>query len=217
MLPNFKERNPDISMTLPEQTVAFSLHGNRYINVTNRCTLSCRYCPKRTSNWNVGPYNLRLQREPSREEMLAAALEPGQYREIVFGGLGEPTLRLYDVLDVAAQLHRHGKRVRINTDGLANIVHGRDITPDFEGIIDAISISLNAHNEETYNAHFRPPVPNAFNAVLDFASRACEFVPTVTLTAIDGLPGIDLERCARLAADAGVDFRPRRSAKTEVC
>jgi TatD DNase family protein len=196
-------------MESSEQTVGFLLHGNRYINVTNRCTLNCRYCPKTTCNWKVGPYNLRLQREPSREEMLAAALQPGEYREIVFGGFGEPTLRLYDILDVAAQLRRHGKPIRINTDGLANLVQGRDITPDFEGIVDAISISLNAHDKKTYNEHFQPPVPEAFDSVLQFADRAREFIPIVTLTAIESLPGVDLERCARLAADVGAGFRRR--------
>ena len=196
-------------MESPEQTIGFSLRGNRYINVTNRCTLCCRYCPKSTCNWNLGKYNLRLHREPSREEMLAAALEPGEYREIVFGGFGEPTLRLYDILEVAAQLRRNGTRIHINTDGLANLVHGRDVSPDFEGIVDTISISLNAHDANTYNEHFRPPVPDAFDDLLEFAGRAREFVPAVTLTAIDGLPGVDLERCAQIAENVGAGFRRR--------
>jgi len=102
---------------------------------------------------------------------------------------------------------------RLNTDGLANLIHGRDVTPDFEDSIDAISISLNAQNEDVYNRHCRPPMPGAFEALQDFAARAREFVPSVTLTAIDGLPGVDISACRAIAERLGVGFRRRELGK----
>src|SRR4030042_1890957 len=162
-------------------TISYDLRGSRYLNVTNRCTLRCAFCPKFNGTWTVAGNDLRLSGEPDADQLIAAAGDPGAFHEIVFCGLGEPTLRLYTVLEAGAELRQRGARVRLNTDGLANLIYGRDVTPDLEDSIDAISISLNAQNEDIYNRHCRPPLPGAFKAVLDFAAHAREFVPSVTL------------------------------------
>jgi TatD family-associated radical SAM protein len=198
---------------MSDLTIQYDLHGSRYLNVTSRCTLRCAFCPKFNGTWTVGGYDLRLHDEPDADRLIAAAGEPGDFQEIVFCGLGEPTLRLYTVLEAGAELRRRGVRVRLNTDGLANLIHGRDVTPDFEDSIDAISISMNAQNEDIYNRHCRPPLPGAFEAVLDFTARAREFVPSVVVTAIDGLPGVDIPACRVIAEQLGVDFRRRELGK----
>ena len=191
-------------------TIAYPLRGSCYLNVTSRCTLRCAFCPKFNHCWTVGGVNLHLRREPAIAEVLAAVGDPRAYREVVFCGLGEPTLRLYEVLDIAAELHQRGAaRVRLNTDGLANLVYQRDVTPDLEGLIDAVSISLNAQNEEIYNQHCRPNLPRSYPAMLEFADRARDFVADVTLTAIDGLEGVDIGACERIARELGVKFRRR--------
>ena len=190
-------------------TIGYTLHGNRYLNVTNRCTLRCAFCPKFNGTWNVQGYELRMHHEPSPDEIMAAVGNPRNYKEVVFCGLGEPTLRLYDLLDVAARIRSRGGRVRLNTDGLACLVHGRNVTPDLEDNIDAISISLNAQDEATYNLHCRPKLPGAWQAMLQFAADARDFVPDITLTAIDGLPGVDIAACEKIAHDLGAKFRRR--------
>lgn len=196
-----------------DSTIHYDLHGNRYLNVTSRCTLRCAFCPKFNGSWTVGDYDLRLHDEPDATRLIDAVGNPGTFREIVFCGFGEPTLRLYTVLEAGAELRRRGGRVRLNTDGLANLIHGRDVTPDFEDSLDAISISLNAQNEEVYNRHCRPPMSGAFQAVLDFATHVRDFVPNVTLTAIDGLPGVDIPACRAIAERLGVGFRRRELGK----
>lgn len=195
--------------------IGYTLHGNRYLNVTNRCTLRCAFCPKFNGEWTVQEHELRLRadQEPDAPALVAAAGNPADYREVVFCGLGEPTLRLYTVLEVGAELRRRGARVRLNTDGLANLVHGRDVTPDFEDSVDAVSISLNAQDAATYERHCRPPLPGAYEAVLDFTERVREFVPSVTLTAIDGLEGVDINACRAIAERLGVGFRRRELGK----
>ena len=103
-------------------TIAYSLRGSCYLNVTSRCTLRCAFCPKFNRIWVIGDANLHLPREPTVGEVLAAVGDPRRYEELVFCGLGEPTLRLYDMLEVAAELHQRGaERVRLDTDGLANL------------------------------------------------------------------------------------------------
>ncbi len=194
---------------LPVQTIGYTLRDSRYLNITNRCTLRCEFCPKFNGLWTVQDYQLRLEHEPTLDDIVAAAGNPEEYREVVFCGLGEPTLRLYTLLDAATRLRHRAKRVRLNTDGLANLVYGRDVTPDMEGLIDALSVSLNAQDAETYNLHCRPKLPGAYEAMLDFVKCAREFVPEITLTAIDGLPGVDMAACEKIAQRLRVGFRRR--------
>ncbi len=193
----------------PHGVIGYTLGDNRYLNVTNRCTLRCAFCPKFNGCWTVCDHELRLPREPTIEEIVEAAGDAEQYREVVFCGLGEPTLRLYDVLEAGARLRADGGYIRVNTDGLANLVHGRDVTPDLEGIVDALSVSLNAHDAEVYERHCRPPTPHSYEAMLDFVTRAHDFVPDITLTAIDGLTGVDIAACEGIARQLGVQFRRR--------
>jgi TatD DNase family protein len=192
-----------------EPTLSYVLHGNLYLNITWHCTLRCAFCPKFNGDWEVQGYDLRLRREPTVEELIAAIGDPTPYQEIVFCGLGEPTLRLDVLLQVAAAMKALGKRVRVNTDGLANLVYGRDVTPEMAPVVDAVSISLTAQDEATYVRHTRPKRAGAYAAVRDFALRAKQAGMAVTLTAIDGLDGVDIPACERIAQDLGVNFRRR--------
>ena len=140
-------------------TIGYTLHGNRYLNITAACTLRCAFCPKFNKVWEVQGYDLKLGNKegPSVQSIIEAVGDPTEFNEIVFCGLGESTLRWNVVLEVARQLKSKGaKTIRLNTDGLANLVHERDVTPEMKGLIDAVSISMNAQNEEIYNKHCRP-------------------------------------------------------------
>lgn len=193
-----------------DPVVGYTLRDSRYLNVTSRCTLRCAFCPKFNGSWTVQDFDLRLRADPSADQLIEAAGDVGAWREVVFCGLGEPTLRLYTVLEVAARLRKLGApRIRLNTDGLANLVYGRDVTPDFEGNIDALSVSLNAQNEEIYNRHCRPSLAGSYKAMLDFIRHARDYVPEVVVTAIDGLSGVDIAACAEIAERLGVRFRRR--------
>ena len=189
--------------------IAYTLHGNCYLNITNRCTLRCEFCPKFNKDWEVKGYPLRLKQEPSVEKMLTAVGDPAKYAEVVFCGLGEPTLRLPELLQVAHKLKQAGARTRLNTDGLANWVYQRNIVPELAECIDALSISLNAQDETTYNRHCRPPGVGAFPELLEFILCAREQIPDITITAIDGLEGVDIAACEALAERFNVKFRRR--------
>jgi len=196
-------------MQPPRAAIAYTLHGNCYVNLTNHCSLRCGFCPKFNKQWEVQGYSLRLAAEPSAEEVIAAIGDPARYVEVVFCGLGEPTLRLSCLSTVARKLHAQGVRVRLNTDGLANWLYGRDVSAELAEYIDAISISLNAQNAEVYNRHCRPPVSQAYQQLHDFIRCARRYIPDITLTAIDGLAGVDIPACAEIAQHYGVKFRRR--------
>ena len=189
--------------------IAYTLHGNGYLNITSRCTLRCRFCPKHNRNWVVQTYDLALKREPSREEILAALGDPTRYHEVVFCGLGEPTQRLSVLLEVAQAVKQRGGRVRLNTDGLANLIHGRDVTPELARYVDAVSVSLTAQNAPLYERHTHPKLPDTYPAVLDFIRCAKASGMAVTVTAIDGLADVDIAACRQIAETLGVAFRRR--------
>jgi TatD family-associated radical SAM protein len=198
-----------MDMNTQGDVIAYQLHGNCYVNLTNRCTLRCQFCPKFNKQWQVQGYPLRLQQEPDVAKVLKAIGAPEQYKEVVFCGFGEPTLRLDVLLSVAKQLKKQGARIRVNTDGLANLRAGQDVTPRLSGMVDALSISLNAQNALLYNKHCRPAEADAYSSMLDFIRCAGESVSDITLTAIEGLDGVDISACQEIARGLGVGFRRR--------
>lgn len=196
---------------------AYRLRDAVYLNLTNRCTLRCRFCPKFHGLWTVGEARLRLRTadEPAAATVIQAARAEGPCTEYVFCGLGEPTTRWSTLLAVAAGLRAEGRPIRLNTDGLASLVQGRDVVPELAGLIDHVSISLNAADERAYEHLCRPSRAGSYAAMLAFAARARAFVPRVTLTAIAGLEGVDLDACARRARELGVAFRARPLESTD--
>jgi TatD DNase family protein len=189
-------------------TLVYELHGNCYVNITNLCTLRCAFCPKFNKQWDVQGYDLSLSTQPSATDIIQAIGDPGRYNEVVFCGLGEPTMRLSVLLEVADAIHDR-VRVRLNTDGLGNLVQGMNITPELSRSVNAVSISLNAQSEAVYNRHCRPPQTGTYPALLDFIASAKQHIDDITLTAIDGLEGVDIDACRAIADDYGVKFRRR--------
>jgi TatD DNase family protein len=192
-----------------DPNIGYTIRGNRYLNVTNHCTLRCAFCPKFNGSWVVAGNDLRMRRDPDADELVAATGDPTAFREVVFCGMGEPTLRLPQLLEAAERIKARGGRVRVNTDGLASLVYGRDVTPEFRGRVDALSISLNAQNEALYEQHCRPKRAGAWEAMLDFTRRARAHVPEICLSAIDGLDGVDIEACRKIAEGLSVRFKRR--------
>ncbi len=194
---------------MPEEgEIAYKIRGSLYLNVTNRCTNRCNFCIKFHSDFVKG-YNLRLSHEPSEEELKKAIGDPSHYKEIVFCGYGEPTLRLDLIKNVAAWIKEKGGKVRINTNGQGNLIHRRNILPELGGIVDNMSISLDAQDEETYNRICNPAHKNAFPEILDFIKEAKKYIPEVNVTVV-AAEGVDIEKCGKIAVDLGVGFRIRK-------
>lgn len=189
--------------------LSYQIGDRLYLNITDRCTLECRFCPKTQDRPEVRGYDLRLSERPTVEQLIASVGDPARYAEVVFCGFGEPTLRLKVLLEVARWIKAHGGRVRVNTDGLANLVHKDDTLPLLGECVDAISVSMNAQNAAVYEEHCQPALPGSYDKMLDFLRAAPRHIPEVTATAIRGLSGVDIAACARLAKTLGVAFRAR--------
>ncbi|MEW8587010.1 MAG: TatD family nuclease-associated radical SAM protein, partial [Candidatus Thiodiazotropha sp.] len=133
-----------------QQQISYQIGDNLYLSITDRCTLECAFCPKTFGDMRVKGYDLTIYHRPTAEEIIDSIDDPARYDEVVFCGYGEPTLRLNLLLQVARYIKQQGGRVRVNTDGLCNLVHKHDTLPELGACVDALSVSLNAQNREIY-------------------------------------------------------------------
>lgn len=188
---------------------------NIYVNMTNRCPCSCVFCLRQTKKLLEGNSLWLKDGEPSVEEVLSlfAQYDLTKINELVFCGFGEPLERLYDVCTVIDTLKQQypALKVRVNTVGLANLIYGKDITPELKGRFDTVSISLNAPNAEEFLALTRSKfgLPS-YDAVKNFARLAKRYVPNVVMTVVEKvMPEEKIEVCRKICTDLGVTLRVR--------
>lgn len=196
-------------------TICYEYGGNLYVNLTNRCDCACTFCLRNNgARGSIYADDLWLEREPTRQEILDALKqrEPEGYPELVFCGFGEPTYRIDDIFWVIDRLKPKLPPVRINTNGHANLIRGRDVTPELAGRVDTLSISLNASTCQEYLALTRPQAGEAaWEAMLDFTRRAAAYVPKVVMTVVDkgDKSPAEIEACRALCARLGATLRVR--------
>ncbi len=188
--------------------ITYMLKDVLYINLTNQCTNNCSFCIRNHPE-GLG-FDLWLQKEPSVEEIIEDIKGRENYREVVFCGYGEPLTRYREVIAVARYLKGLDKPVRVNTNGQANLIWGRDIVPELEGYVDSISISLNAADSAEY-ARLCSPEDGAlaYEAVLKFAEACTRHIPEVWLTVVDVISAHQIECCREIAEKMGAKFRVR--------
>ncbi len=193
--------------------ILYTYKNQVYANITNRCDCSCQFCI-RSHRDSVGEAeNLWFQSEPTLEEIKAAmdAFDFSGYAELVYCGYGEPTCALENLLASAAYIkEKHPIKIRLNTNGLANLYHKRNIIPELSKVVDSVSISLNAPTAEKYQEVTRPQFENAFPAMLEFAQLSKEAFGHTQLSIVDVLPKEEIEACQKLADDIGVYLRIRK-------
>ena len=195
--------------------VFYEYGGGLYANLTNKCPCRCEFCIRDMVGALGGADSLWLRREPTIEEIkeLLGEWDLNEFDELVFCGYGEPTERLEDLLATAryAKSLSPALRVRINTNGLSDLINKRDTTEDLRGIIDAVSISLNAKGPEEYLALCHPRFGiDSFDAIIDYTRRVKEVVPDVTMSIVGGtIPRQDERPCREIAESLGVKFRIR--------
>ena len=195
-------------------TILYKVHNNLYVNLTNRCTCACTFCLRQTRDKMEDSGPLWLPKEPTvpevKEEFKKFNME--EYEEVVFCGFGEPTERLEDLLEIADHVKKtYKKPIRINTNGLANLSYGRDITPLLEGKADTLSISLNTPDSERYYQLTRSRFgPESFQGLLDFVEKAKTHVPNIVLTTVaTTLTEAEEEDCRTICKNLGVQYRIR--------
>ena len=197
-------------------TITYSYKSGLYVNLTNRCPCACVFCLRQYADSVTGLGSLWLEREPTTEEVIAAidACNLEDYAELVFCGYGEPTERLDVLLATAAHVKakKPDMKVRVNTNGLSDLIHGEPTAQKFKGLVDIVSISLNSPDPEEYQRLCRPKFGlKSWQAMLDFAKDCKAYVPDVVMTIVDS-PVTTPEtqaKCRALTASLGVRLRIR--------
>ena len=197
-------------------TITYQVKNAVYVNLTNRCPCNCTFCLRHNGPGVFGSGPLWLEREPTLEETIEslAQWDYERFREVVFCGYGEPTERLDVLLAAAAHLKERDPalRVRVNTNGLSDLIHGKPTAPLFVGKVDCLSISLNTDDPAEYLSVCRPKFgAAAYPAMLKFTQEAAALLPSVVMTVV-GEPVTSLEkqeRCRAIAEGLGAHLRVR--------
>lgn len=183
-----------------------------YANITNKCDCACTFCIRSQMDGVGDAETLWHTVDPTIEEIYAAidAFDFSGYKEFVFCGYGEPTCALDNLIASARYIkEKTGLPIRLNSNGLGNLYHKRDIVPELAEVIDSVSISLNAPNAEEYEKVTRPSFPNAYAAMLDFAEECGRLMKHTQLSIVDVLPKEDIEACQKIADERGVHLKVR--------
>ena len=194
--------------------ILYKVHNNLYVNLTNKCPCACTFCLRQNMDHVGESKSLWLEREPSAEEVIAefAKFDMSRFNEVVFCGFGEPTEAFEVLKKVAAFVKEtYHMLIRLNTNGLGNLVNGRDITPEMEGLIDTVLISLNTPNADRYHELVRSKFGDkSFDAMLDFARSSTKYVPNVVMTTVDTtITKEEEEECRRICDSIGAKYRIR--------
>lgn len=163
--------------------------------------------------------NLNLSgQEPSASQVVAALekeLPKAPFKEVVFCGYGEPTMRLDELLFVAqilkgwrAQAKYPPFTIRLNTNGLGNRINHKDIVPLLAKVIDQVSVSLNAPDAISWKKLVRPveEFTDGYEDVREFI-RSCVQAgfQKVVASCVDQT-GVDPQAVEKIARQDGAAF-----------
>jgi TatD family-associated radical SAM protein len=194
-------------------TITYRYKDAIYINLTNRCTNNCTFCV-RNNHDGVGGYHLLLDSEPSAKDVIAQLEKQDDVLKVVFCGLGEPTMSLDVLLEVAGYLKARGAQVRLNTNGQASAYANSNVAKRLKGLVDTVSISLNAPNAKEYDKYCRSIYgEKAYEYVLEFAKQCIDEGIDTVLSVVDIIGEEEVEECRRQAQKTGARFRVRKYVK----
>jgi TatD family-associated radical SAM protein len=190
-------------------TYVYKMGDAYYINLTNACTNDCTFC-LRNEHSGVGGYDLRLARDPEAADIIAEFEKLPNVKEAVFCGLGEPTMCLAVLLEVAKYLKTRGVHVRLNTNGQGSAFNDEDIAPKLKGLVDVVSISLNAPNAAEYDKLCLSVYgEEGYTYMLDFARSCVEQGIETVLSVVDVIGTDEIEQCRHIAEGVGAKLRVR--------
>ena len=168
---------------MKNNTIVYDIDDKTYINLTNECSNNCTFCLRRNHD-GIENYYLWLTKKP---------------------------LYALDVLlEVAKYLKKIGSSVRVNTNGQAKLIAGSGVAKKMKGLVDVVSVSLNASTAEKYqNLCHSIFGEQGFYALLDFAKELKEEGIKVVFSVVDTIGADEIEACRKVAESVGAEFRVR--------
>ena len=197
--------------------IVYTYGDSVYMNITNKCPCSCVFCIRSTGAGLGSAESLWLKKDPTfdeiKEEIDKFAYSP--YSEVVFCGYGAPTQALDNLIASAKYLkEKHGLKIRLNTNGLSDLINGKETAKLLDGIVDSISISLNAPNAKRYHEVTRSRFgEDAFPALLKFSEDCKKYIPKIKFTVVDIITKDEIAECQKIADEMGIPLRVRELIK----
>jgi TatD family-associated radical SAM protein len=195
---------------MKEDIYVYEHAGKLYVNLTNQCTNACTFCLRNHVD-GIDGQPLWLTKEPTAREVMEKMGDLQGYEEVVFCGFGEPVIKLDEIKEIAAYAKGKGKKTRLNTNGQGSAYHGRNIAPELKGLIDTVSISLNASSAEHYDELCRSIYgKDAYSHLLEFAESCVKEGIRTVLSVVDVVDEDEIERSRRIAEGIGATLRVRK-------
>lgn len=194
--------------------IVYQYKNQVYLNITNRCPCRCEFCIRSHGDSVGDAENLWFEREPELEEIFDAvdSFDFSGCREIIYCGYGEPVMALDKIKQISPFLRERFPdcRIRLNTNGLGDLIYGRSTAGEVCRLADSISISLNMPDADSYEAVVHPVYgKKAFASMLQFAQDCKAILGDVRFTVVDIIGREKVEESRRLAQRLGIPLRVR--------
>ena len=194
-------------------TILYDYEDSLYINLTNKCPCDCVFCIRKETDHVGNSDSLWLDHEPTVEEVKKEFknFDLNKYEEIVFCGYGEPLVRINEVVEVAKYIRSISNiKIRVNTNGLSDLIHNKKTAQMLKDNIDAVSISLNAPNKVKYNEVTKPKFgEKSYEALLDFATDCKKYIKEVNFSVVDEINEKEIQESKELAESMNIPLRVR--------
>lgn len=191
-----------------KDTYLYTLDGNLYVNLTNKCSNGCDFCVRNERTSYYGNYLWLRHGDPTAEKVISSANGFGdltRFKEVVFCGFGEPTYKVAEMVALCDYFHEKGLKTRLNTNGQGNLINKRDIVPELKGKIDFVNISLNASCVEKYQPICRSQFGEAgFAGLIEFAKLCRKNGVPCRFSIVDCIGEEEVEACKRLAQSVNI-------------
>lgn len=193
--------------------IIYTYAGSAYMNITNKCPCACVFCIRSNGDGLGSAESLWLKKDPTIDEIKDEIdkFDFSPYSEVVFCGYGEPTQALDNLIEAAKYLkEKHSLRIRLNSNGLSDLINGKPTAHLLEGIVDSISLSLNAPDAESYQRVTRSKFgADAYPALLKFAEDCKKYIPSVKFTVVDVISEDEINECRKIADRMEIPLRVR--------
>ncbi len=195
-------------------TISYEVGKNLYMNLTNQCPCSCTFCIRNNGDGAYGSDPLWLEHEPTMEEIIEnlSNRDLSAYNEVVFCGFGEPTCRFDVLMETAKWIKANAGflKLRINTNGLGDLVNNRSIAEDLCNVMDIISVSLNAGTKDEYMKVTRTIFQNAWEAMQKFTADCVKTGKAqIVMSVVDVISSEQIEASRNVAESLGATLRVR--------
>lgn len=195
--------------------IIYTYHNSVYFNITNKCPCRCAFCIRDKKDAIGEAEKLFHETEPTIEEIRNAidAFDFDGKDTAVFCGYGEPTNALDNLIKSAEYLKEKfpSMKLRLNTNGLSDLINGRETAKEICTHFDFVSISLNDVSSEEYDKITRNIYPGkAYEAMLKFAKDCVNEGINVRLSVVDVIGEEKIKKAKEIAESIGADFLCRK-------